>query len=260
VFEHLQRITKEITLDTHSNHYIKNFCHSEQHFLSTNCASNHVLIHGRPGAISSMVEHYKECKALSPMDTSACIFLPDRKDYRNLADGMHLVHRYKKGEWIYKTGSNSENYLRYDMCVYYDPPAASVAAVGSGLIFKGQLGGYPCRVLFDTGADVSIVSEYWARRAYFTLNADDTHLVMADGTQVKTHGSIRSKLRVSSYIGDVRLRVMPLQPSIDVILGMDDNSTAPPSPLPTCRLPSAARPKVWCSPERVPKVPVENKC
>jgi len=89
------------------------------------------------------------------------------------------------------------------------------------LIFKGQLGGYPCRVLFDTGADVSIVSEYWARRAYFTLSADDTHLVMADGTQVKTHGSIRSKLRVSSYIGDVRLRVMPLQPSIDVILGMD---------------------------------------
>ena len=55
----------------------------------------------------------------------------------------------------------------------------------------------------------------------YTLSADDTHLVMADGTQVKTHGSIRSKLRVSSYIGDVRLRVMPLQPSIDVILGMD---------------------------------------
>ena len=34
-----------------------------------------------------------------------------------------------------------------------------------------------------------------------------------------------------------------------------------PEPLPTCRLPSAARPNVWCSSERrVPKVPVESKC
>jgi len=143
-------------------------------FRSRSCAGRHVLLKAPAHEFGAALDHYLDCKAQRPAETSAVILAPRHLvDGRITGSGMRCLMELSRGERLLtavgRDGVRIPRPLAVNLAVYYDPPAADRVAVCSGstpsMLYRGKLQGYPCRVLLDTGAGDNYISSGWVQRA-----------------------------------------------------------------------------------------------
>ena len=160
-------------------------------FLQYEPKSCHAWLHPSASQLSRCLAHYRDCKDLSPHDTSACILVPchlvSELSARYLLDGMQLVHTFVKGSRIY--AHDMQMPLQSDAHVYFDPRRAMIntalhSASADLLTCSARLAGVPIQLLLDSGASDNFISEDFARRMGFSKrqSLSPQHLTFADGS------------------------------------------------------------------------------
>jgi transposase InsO family protein len=104
-------------------------------------------------------------------------------------------------------------------------PCARAAAQATGLtlVYSARLYGVPCRVLLDTGAEVSFVNSRWLRKHAAPVYFGAPMLVTtANNESMKLSVKSALSLRIGNHQSQVVLTALPdMLPGVSVILGMD---------------------------------------
>ena len=136
-FAAIQKLTARFDLDACSDDRGRNalvptqYCSPNNSFLQHNCASQHVWLNPPFSRATEFIQHYLECKASSPHNTSACILVPNwrRASFRPLLKGMQVLKQYSQGTRLFEAPSPTEAGSRvllpgipWGVTVYYDAP------------------------------------------------------------------------------------------------------------------------------------------
>ena len=253
-FAAIQKLTARFDLDACSDDRGQNalvptqYCSPNNSFLQHNCASQHVWLNPPFSRATEFIQHYLECKASSPHNTSACILVPNwrRASFRPLLKGMQVLKQYSQGTRLFEAPSPTEAGSRvllpgipWGVTVYYDAPQPQLLptlnATQSGdqllMTFDAQLAGasasvttaHPAQAVSDSAASHCFISRAWVDRfrVHVTpLHANDS-AAMADGSALRIYGTCSLKLSLGPYSGRVKAYVTDLASHHDLILGED---------------------------------------
>ena len=132
-----ENVTKKFTLNSANfSEYAKMLaiepCTSPpvESFTKSAVEGNHIWLDPPHNKIFHMLSHYKDCKAKSPHNTSACIVVPrwsGGSSWRKLLQGMRLLHEYPSGTPLYfkhqAEGAPAPVPAEpYPIQIWYDPP------------------------------------------------------------------------------------------------------------------------------------------
>ena len=249
-FAKLQRMigvkfTMDACCDEHGfNAQVPDFYKSaKDSFLAFDCQGHNVWINPPYADITPFVQHYVECKAKSPHNTSAVIVLPKWKGaHTKFLKGMHVIKEYPKGSKIFSAPSENGKDRKplgptpWPVQVLYDPPVAiplaCVAhAVGESreetvvaddldcVHVQAKVAGAQARCLVDSGASHSLLSITYCKANGVVVTPSPTVLELAGGQEMTVQGSCNIRLQIGSYKAIVKCWVTALHPAYDVILG-----------------------------------------
>ena len=168
------------------------------------------------------LKQYLSCKALSPHNTSACFVVPKRYqnfDWQPLLKGMHLLHEFPKGSFIYEDSSIA---CPWPVQVFYDPVRPQLNAFAEThlhMMLQGTLSGAPVNILIDSGAGENFLSTSYATRVGFALQPSTSTITIADGSIKIPVGVCRVRLAVQGYSAHISCTVTDLPHQFDMILG-----------------------------------------
>ncbi len=240
-FEQIEQLVgKPFSIDCCSNDSGDNamcteFCCPSNSFLANDAGGHNCWINPPFRQIGEFVQHYLECKAKRPYDTSACILVPAwHGSWRSKLKGMQLLRQFPKGYHMFDAQAGSGGRaampgLPWAVQVFLDPAeqrppvAASASTRGMTMLFKGTAGHVPVTVLLDTGASDCYVGEDLVRRAGYAVKpaAHVGAVTLADGSTAHVTGTVKLYVTLGQYTGQVVLNVVKLANVFDVIMGDD---------------------------------------
>lgn len=98
---------RDITMDAcaeSSIHAVATEWRAAHKFLQTDCSGHHTWLDAPQGQTARYLEHYLQCKATAPHNTSALIVVPKDARYQQVAamlHGMRLLKTYSRGIKLY---------------------------------------------------------------------------------------------------------------------------------------------------------------
>jgi len=235
-------------LDDGSNAHCKNFQSPSNPFEKAAIRGHNVFLNGPwDDRLAVMMEHYCREKSEDPYNTSGCFIVPRWKGapWQRYLKGMQVLKSYPKGSRIF-TAKNMHNGNRelmpgvpWEVLVYWDPPKRRPAPrirlnMVSGLEgvsisttvqmeIEGKYGGTPCSILLDSGSkDLSFVSQSFVERNRLVLKPAPTiQVVSYDGHELPSTHSVTAVLQIGEIREKLSLPVVPMDESLDLILGCD---------------------------------------
>jgi transposase InsO family protein len=236
-----------------SNAHCNNYCSKDKPFEQAALQGHHVFLNGPfTDHLAVMLEHYCREKAADPYETSGCFVVPKWRGapWQKYLSGMQVLKRYSKKSRIFRaidarTGKRElMPGIPWEVLVYYDPPkvrpiprvrlnmvvndpmvidSAVTVHPSVSMELKGTYAGASCSVLLDSGSrDVSFISEAFVARNNLRVGpCPDLYVVSFDGHDVRAKGVVNLKLKLESFVEPTRLFVVPMDGSVDIILGGD---------------------------------------
>lgn len=109
-FQSIQQLTAKFDMDACCDNRGENalvpymYCSPNNSFLQHNCASQHVWLNPPFDNAAEFIKHYKQCKASSPHNTSACILVPNwkRAPWQHMLKGMQVIKQYSVGTRLFE--------------------------------------------------------------------------------------------------------------------------------------------------------------
>ena len=199
-----------------------------------------VISGSMPRLLNEFIEHYHDCKALTPT-TTACILVPQflLPALRPLLKGMHIIKTFSKGSSMFDSPTLSGQRrpmtgVHWPVHVFIDAPLpVKVAPVVTGqkchplhnaaihecfdslsppvplsnsplaMLFSGQLEPQEATVLLDSGASANFLAPSMLSSCGLHLKKTDATLELADGHESPILGT--TQVRV--HLGALRCNV-----------------------------------------------------
>ena len=220
--------------------HARQYCNADHPILASHIASKHIWLVPPPMLIEQSIQHYLSCKSSAPETTSACIVVPNVSDapWWHLLKGMKPVLRFPKGHLLLEDASGTRKRCTEHMLVYYDAPGrpawqpsteslshgfASVTADHERLVmmFAATIAGYPCTVLFDSGASANIVSQDLAQRLHLDILACNAQVTCGTGNTESVVGqcTLPAVCIQQACLSGTCLVTKTLAPDFDIIFG-----------------------------------------
>ena len=206
-------------------------CLSPSSFLGADSlAGQHVWLQPPVADIGLYLKHYRQLKALSPHDSSACIMVPRWRGHawRKLLHGMQLVKQYSRGDRILKAGDGTGvQAARWEWEVWYDKPTPHISCSVAmrhavTMSFQGSIGGLTGRqFLLDSGASCPLITRSAAAAAGVRVTAAARTVELGDGqATAQVSGECMVPVRIQGYKGKIKAYVLDtLVEGFDMILG-----------------------------------------
>ena len=240
--------------DSGNNALCKNFSSPLNSFLQADVSGQHVWLHPPVDIAEACVKHMIHCWHNAPHTTSACIMLPDTLAYlvNTSTVSMRLLRKYNTNSPILLSPHNrSQQRIKNAMRVYYLSPAPTqhtlhmLSEVGDDdllsdpsptpLAFTFHAACTACTtndpdppvihttVLADSGASTRFASLAWVTKHGIPIKRSHQNwtVTVANNEEVQLVGSVDVTIDIQGYRDKIRLLVMPMAPTFDIILGSD---------------------------------------
>ena len=188
--------------------------------------------------VTKILARYRQCKAASPADTSACFLLPawDKPEWQQHLQGMEVLHKYPaKYHLFHRVSSDNPakrarmSGIQWPVKVWYDPPGLHAALDKlknpdrPTMQMHGQVAGVSAQVLVDSGAmghayvSQSFCTTYGLKVQPYSESAPPVYVV--DGSVLDIVGMCKFTMRLGSYKGTITAQVLPMHENMHVLLG-----------------------------------------
>ena len=205
------------------------------------CRGACLLVQPPESEVTVQVQQYLKCKLQSPT-VSAILVLPVsmRAAYQPLCKEMLRLDTLSAAS-LFENNTDTAS-AKYD--IFFDAPAVTpglmaVSALPEAIqklrtlsnapadadvpaftfCFDGKVSGLPAKVLWDSAATLSFVSQDYVRRHKLHIYHQETDLRLADGTFKPSPGFVKVRLQLQDMRQDVKLVITDLAPGFDVFLG-----------------------------------------
>ena len=198
---------------------------SIESFFESDLKSNHTWLNPPSSLLGSYLSHYLLCKQSFPHDISACILVPhcslSKLACRGLLRGMQELHTH------FGTASvDGPPQLKAKAHVYFDPPMPRILAAlyfsqSLQFITQAKVGGFPLRLLFDTGASDNFFNSATARRLGFAAAplSSQQRCIYADGSSTLIEDSLSLSVKLHDKFFSLTFMVASLAEDFDIVIG-----------------------------------------
>lgn len=201
-------------------------------FVGSDCKGQHLWLNAPAAALPAAIDYYRQQKAASPHNTSACVLLPVAKGMR-LTAGMRLLFEVDAGTAMLArlgpAGVVEIERTKEKLSVFYDPPRVVAAAMlatarcaaAPSMLLTGWVQNAPANVAFDSMASHCFVRSEWAQQNGIEIKPTAETVSLADGSPVQIAGLCSVRVDMGAYSGRVQAMAIPLADCFDLILGDD---------------------------------------